>query len=73
MNQAEIDRQTIEFIVNQTPTEEEARVRLEKLQVSLKKDYYEFLVEDAIKNKFLIINKTKEIQAEILNLESKLK
>jgi hypothetical protein len=73
MNQAEIDRQTIEFIVNQTPSEEEARQRLDKLQVSLKKDYYEFLVEEAIKNKFLIINKTKEIQAKILNLESKLK
>jgi hypothetical protein len=73
MNQADIDRQTIEFIVNQTPSEEEARQRLDKLQVSLKKDYYEFLVEEAIKNKFLIINKTKEIQAKILNLESKLK
>ena len=74
MNQAEIDRESITYLINQSKSPEEARQRVDKLEgISLPRKYVDAIVEDTIKTKFLDIDsKAKAITAEINELEKNL-
>jgi len=74
MNQAEIDRQSITYIVYHSNSPEEARRKFDKLEgITLKKEFAHSILEEAIKEKFLTIDSQKKAMiAEIDDLEKSL-